>query len=131
MPIEVRFKPVLGVGFLLASAFILFSGVVTGKIMLLGLGALNFLVSLGYLTRPMLVVHRHQVELKNLLGMTMKTLDAPLVELEVRDGALFHGQKKIAGGMLARAADMDRIAAAVIDARGVGPHTRDIAERDV
>lgn len=117
MPIQVRYAPALGVFLLLAGVFILFGGLVTGRVLGMGLGALHTLVAIGFLTQPMFVVHTRRVEMKNILGMTLKTIDVRLAELEVRDGALYHEGRKIGGGMIARGADMERLTEVVNDAR--------------
>lgn len=115
MPIEVRYNPAFGILMVALAAFTVVAGLVTGKLMLLAIGGLNIVVGLGFATRPMFVVHEGRVELKNLFGMTMKTVDVPLDQLELRDGKLYRrGQSKpVAGSMMSRKDDMDRVAAAL------------------
>ena len=101
---------------LVAGGFTLLTALLLGKGLLAVLGGLNLLIGLGWLSRPIFVVHEDRVELKNLLGMTMKTHQfSGLAELEVRGKKLFRrGERKaLAGSGLVHSADWERVVAAV------------------
>lgn len=108
---SIRYNAVFGALLLLLGLFTLGVGVVVGKPMLLLVGALNTLVGLGFTTRPFALVTDRGVEMKNLLGMTMKTHAVPKEHLAVRGGSIVDARsgKKLAGGMLARREDLESL----------------------
>lgn len=115
-PIPVRYNLGLGLLLLVLGLFILGVGLLIGSAMQLGLGTLHTLVGLGFLTRPWFVVHDDRIELKNILGFTLKTHSfSGLSELEMRDGKVASRREsfKPLGGWLARGDDMQQVQAAV------------------
>ncbi|MAC26867.1 MAG: hypothetical protein CMH59_10380 [Myxococcales bacterium] len=110
---RVRYNPAFAVLMLVAGAFIGGTGLLLGKLLLMGLGAMHVLVGLGYATQPWFVVHHGSIELKNLFGMTVKTHPIGLKDLTYRDGKLMpkDGGKPCLGGFLARKDDLEAIAA--------------------
>jgi hypothetical protein len=118
--IPVRYNRVFGVVMLLCATFILGVAVITGRLFPQAItGAILLLVSLGYLTQPAFVVAPGEVEVKNLLGMTMKRHPyRSLGELAVRDGRLWVGNEKVGSpGWLCNGGDFDRLAAEIAKAR--------------
>lgn len=109
----VRYNPAFSVLMIVAGVFVGGTGILVGKLMLMGLGALHLLIGIGYSVQPWFVVHESSTEIKNLLGMTMKTVPAGLAGLELRDGKLQpkDGGKPKLGGFMARQGDIDAIAA--------------------
>jgi hypothetical protein len=116
MPIPVRYHAAFGLIMLVAGAFILGSSLlITGNLLLAGLGAFHILVAIGFLVQPAFVVQEKQIEVKNILGMTLKTHDVALADLEVRDNKLYRNgeSKALAGGFFARGDDLAKVQAAI------------------
>ncbi len=117
-PIPVRFNLAFGIVLLVLAAFVLFTGLYTGALHLLLVGAVNGAVALGITFAPMFVVHADRIEMRNLLGMTMRThtFDS-LADLEIRGSKIFRrsGESKaLAGaGFIGRGSDWARVVAAV------------------
>lgn len=111
-PIPIRYNPIFGFTFLAGAALVLVVGLTIGKGMLLGLGLMNGLTSIGFLLQPWMVVHPDRVEIKNLLGMTMKShpLSRP-TDLRIEANKLFVPGKDraIGGGFLARSSDLEQL----------------------
>lgn len=107
----IRYNTVFGILLLLVGLFTLGVGVMVGKAMLILVGALNAAVGFGFTTRPFVVVTARGVEMKNLLGMTMRTHAVPREHLAVRGGSIVDARsgKKLAGGMLARREDLEAL----------------------
>jgi hypothetical protein len=120
LPIEVRYKQAWGIVGLLCSLFILGVAFLVGKPFPQAItGGILLLVSLGYLSQPVFVVAPGEVQLRNLLGMTMKRHPfASLADLELRDGRLHvNGQPVGAGRFMVRGSDWDALGRAIEDAR--------------
>jgi hypothetical protein len=109
----VRYSPIFAGLMIVAGLGIGFGGLFLGRPTLLGLGALNFLVGLGYAFQPWFIVHEDSIEMKNVLGMTLKRHPVGLKDLVLRGGKLEpkSGGKPRLGGILAREADIQAIAA--------------------
>jgi len=109
----VRYNPAFAVLMIVAGVFVGGTGLFLGQLMLIGLGTMHLLIGIGYAKQPWFVVHETSTEVKNLFGMTMKTVPAGLKGLELRDGKLQpkEGGKPKLGGFLARREDIDAIAA--------------------
>ncbi|MCA9616213.1 MAG: hypothetical protein H6721_27565 [Sandaracinus sp.] len=107
----IRYNAFFGVFLLMAGLFTLGVGIFVGKAMLLLLGSMNALVGLGFTTRPFAVVTSRGVEMRNLLGMTMRLHEVPREHLAVKHGAVVDSRsgKKLVGGMLARREDVDAL----------------------
>ena len=69
----VRYHPAFAVLMIVAGLFIGGTSVLTGALLLAGLGCLPLLIGIGYAIQPWFVVHERSTEIKNLFGMTMKT----------------------------------------------------------
>lgn len=108
----IRYNAVFGAFLLLMGLFTLGVGVMVGKGMLLLVGTLNALVGLGFTTRPFMMVTERGVEMRNLLGMTMRMHVVPKQHLQVRDGSIYDGRsgRKLGGGLLARRSDLEALA---------------------
>ena len=111
----IRYNAALGALLLLLGLFTLGVGVVVTKPMLMLVGALNTFVGFGFATRPFVVVTERGVEMKNLLGMTMRMHAVPMEHLAVRGGSIVDARsgRKLAGGMLARREDLAALARAL------------------
>ncbi len=107
-PIPVHYNKALGVVILCAGLFVGGTGLLVVKPLLIGLGLLQTLIGLGYVTRPVAMVFEDRVEMKNLLGMTMRTHDVPKRDLQVRDGKVYKKGNRTAlfGGFLAHQPDI-------------------------
>lgn len=114
--IPVRYNQVIAIIMLVAGVFILGTGLLLGTVLQIGLGALNTLLGLGFLTQPWFVVFSDRIELRNVLGMTLKTHSiGSLEEIEVRDGKVHSrsGRFNPIGGWLARSSDLEAVAEAI------------------
>mgnify|MGYP006865141074 CR=1 FL=1 len=117
-PIPVRFNLIFGIFLLLCAAFILGTGLFIGAPHLLVVGGLNGAVAVGVTFAPMFVVHDDRIEMRNLLGMTMRTHTyGSLAELEIRGSKIFRkeGETKalVSASFLARGSDWDRVVAVI------------------
>lgn len=120
LPIEVRYNKAWGIVMLCSSIFILGVAFLTAKLFPQAItGGILLLVSFGFLTQPAFVVAPGEVQLRNILGMTMKRHEfASLAELEVREGRLHVNGKPVgAGRFMLRASDWDALGRAIDDAR--------------
>lgn len=121
MNLPVRYNAAVGSVFLVLSVFILGTAMLTQTTHLLLIGGLNIGVSLGFLTQPMFVVTPGQIEMRNMLGMTLKTHDyVSLADLEI-DGANLvrksDGQRLArVGPIMTRAADVAALRRAIDNA---------------
>lgn len=118
-PIRIGYNKLWGVFFLIAGALDLVVYTSTRTTMHLVLGGLLLLIGALYLTRPFLVVGDGVIQVKNLLGITMRRFAfGTLGDLEVEPGAILvgHGRDrqrlKVSKLLIARA-DMDKLDAAV------------------
>lgn len=84
--IHVRYNLLIALFLLICGAFILAVGLLLATPLRIGLGVLSSLIGIGFLTQPWFVVFPDRIELRNLLGMTMKTHPFALAGLEVREG---------------------------------------------
>lgn len=120
LPIEVRYNKGWGIVMLLCSLFILGVAVLTAKLFPQAItGSILLLVSIGFLTQPVMVVAPGEVQLRNLLGMTMKRYEfASLAEIELRDGRVCVNGKPVGSGkFMLRASDWEALGRAIDDAR--------------
>ncbi len=113
---RVRFHLAFGVLILACAVFILFTGLALGGLHLLLLGVMNLAIGLGITVQPMFVVHDDRIEMRNLLGMTMKTHTYPsLAALEIR-GRKIHRKgedKALASALVGRGSDWEVVRAAI------------------
>jgi hypothetical protein len=113
---RVRFHLGFGIVLVLAALFILFTGLALGGLHLLFLGALNLALGVGISLQPMFVVHDDRIEMRNLLGMTMKThtYDS-LASLEIRGRKVFRkGESKaLASALVGRGSDWEVVCGAI------------------
>jgi len=110
-PIPLRYALGLGALMLLAGAFTGFAGLLVGKVLLMGLGALHVFLGVAYLVAPVVVVHADRIEMKNLFGMTLKTHQVAVSDLELQGKKIFRrgDAKPLAGGVFLRGADVERL----------------------
>ena len=116
---KIGYNKIFGVVMLLCALFILGVAVITGKLFPQAItGSILLLLSLGYLMQPALVVATGEVEVKNLLGMTMKRHPLKsLAEVSLRDGRICVGNEKVGNpGWMLSGADCDRLAAEIAKA---------------
>jgi hypothetical protein len=113
-PIPVRYTPYVAVPLLLGAIFVFGTGLMLGGVQLLVIGAMNLAVALAFLVQPWFVVHPDRIEVKNLMGMTLKThAFTKLADIDVQDGKVVSraGQFKPVGGWLARSSDVAEVEA--------------------
>jgi len=74
LPITVGYNKIWGGLMLVCAAFILGVALLTGQYFPQAFtGTILLVVSLGYLTQPAFVVTQNEVQVRNLLGMTLRT----------------------------------------------------------
>jgi hypothetical protein len=95
--IPVRYNKLFGAVMLLCAVFILGVAVFTRHLFPQAVtGSIILLVALGYLTQPAVVVAPGEIEVKNLLGMTLKRHELKsLAEVSLHDGRIWVGNEKI------------------------------------
>lgn len=117
LPIPVRFKPVFGWVLLVLGLFVIGTSLLTGNLVLTVVGVVNSAAAVGFATQPMFVVFADRVEVKNLLGMTLKTLPIrSLQDLRIEGSQVVvpHSPKpRRLGGALVRTSDWEALRAAV------------------
>jgi len=119
--LRVGLSPVWGGGFLAIAVVDLWLYSTTGQSLQLGLAAVMGLVGVSHLLGSLLVIHGETIELKNPLGMTLKTftIESPndlVIEgrkLWIRIG---DGKKKISG-LMANGAHWKKLAEAIAAAK--------------
>ena len=94
-PILVHHKPFMGVILLCCGLFIGGVGIMIGTIIQLIMGGMFTLMGIMYFTKPALYINEHTMELKNLLGMTIKTYPLSPDSLELRDRSIYISGKKV------------------------------------
>jgi hypothetical protein len=120
--IPVRYNAVFGIGILAAGAFLLASGLFLGKLMLLTVGVINTLAGFGFATQPWFVVFADRIEVRNMLGMTLKTHAVALSDLEVQGNRVWPKSRQAFGGLggwLARSSDIAGVGAAIRSAQAM------------
>lgn len=109
-PLAIGHNKVFGGFLLVAAVFILGVALMTGHLFPQAItGTILLLVSFGYLTRPAIVVTGSVVEIKNMLGMTLKTRTCRPRELALRDGKLWLGGDRIATTWILDKNDLARL----------------------
>jgi hypothetical protein len=119
--LRVGLSPVWGTAFLVIAAIDLYVYAATHQTLQLALGALMALVGLSHLTGALLVVDDRTIELKNPIGMTLKTfvIDTPAA-LEIEGRKLWikgGGQARKISGLMANRAHWRQLVAAIADAK--------------
>ena len=120
LPIPLHYNKVFGAVMLALSLFILAVAFSIGKPFPQALtGGISLLVSIGFLTQPVMVVAAGEVQMRNLFGMTMKRYPfASLSDVEIRDGRLRVNDKPIGSGRwLLHGGDWDKLGRAIETAR--------------
>lgn len=85
--LRVGYNPWMGGIFMILALFQVVVGAMIGKGLTIGLGVFFVVIATLYLTQPYFVLSGGVVQLRNLLGMTMKTIDlGELDDLEVEPG---------------------------------------------
>jgi len=98
-PLRVRYNPLFGFGIAAAAMLIFAAGACTSNLILVVLGMVNVVVGLGFLTREWFVFSGTAFEMKNMLGMTVKTHTVdPSQPLEVRANGVWMGDARLFGG---------------------------------
>jgi hypothetical protein len=115
--LRVGLSPVWGGSFLAFAVVDLYLYTFTHQAMQLAFAALMGLVGVSHLTGALLVVEGHTIELKNPLGMTLKTfvIDSP-ADLEIQGRKLWirsGAEKKKISGLMANGAQWRRLADAI------------------
>src|SRR5687767_12453121 len=122
-PIPVGYNKIFGGVMLACALFILGVAVITRHLFPQAItGAILLLVSLGYLTQPAIVVAPKEIEVKNLLGMTMKRLAIQsLAEVSVRDGRIWAGNEKVGSPRwMLNSGDCERLEAEIAKVKTAG-----------
>lgn len=90
LPVTIGYNKGFGIVMLVCSVFILGVAFLTGQLFPQAItGGILLLVSLGYMTQPAVVIAPKEVQMKNLLGMTMRTHPFEnLSDLAVENGQL-------------------------------------------
>ena len=114
MNVEIRYKKIFPMFILPCGVFIIFTALIISKpfpqtISQLIPGIICTLVSLGMLSKPMLVITSGQIEIKNLLGMTVKRHTYNNGELKVTSSGIFINEKKIIGRFTCRNEDINNL----------------------
>jgi hypothetical protein len=105
MKLKIRQNRVFAIVILSCAIFILFVSFLIGPSLNLIIGFLNLFIGIKMLTQPVLVITDQEIEIKNLLGMTMKRVPFnSYAELEIEEGSLYVNQ----GGMRTRATRVSR-----------------------
>jgi hypothetical protein len=87
---KIRHNRVIAAIILILGAFVLFAGLFMKAVPSIFIGLLNVLIGIMMMVQPQLVISRSRVELKNLLGMTMKTRDFDYPsQLELEDSKFY------------------------------------------
>jgi hypothetical protein len=73
--IEVGYHPLFGMIVLVFSIFVLITGLTANSTPLLFMGAANGLLAWAFLTRPRFIVYRNRIELRSILGATLRTIE--------------------------------------------------------
>lgn len=105
---------------LVSGVFILATGLAIGRGMSVLLGLLLSAVGAGFVSRPWFVVFDQKIEIRNMVGMTMKTHEFDsLRELEVVGKRVCRGGSPLkgVGGMLVRSSDLADVASAIEEAK--------------
>jgi hypothetical protein len=120
-PIPLHYNKVFGFVMLGLSLFILAVAFSIGKPFPQAItGGISLLVSIGFLTQPVMVVAAGEVQMRNLFGMTMKRFEFDsLADLELRDGRLRVKDKPVGSGRwLLHGGDWETLGRAIESARG-------------
>ena len=105
MILKIRQNRVFAIVILSCAVFILFVSFLIGPSLNLVIGFLNLFIGIQMLTKPVVVITEREIELKNLMGMTMRRVAFnSYAELEIEDGSLYVNQ----GGTRTRAARVSR-----------------------
>lgn len=108
--VKVRYAVGWGVFMLVAGIFILLTAVMLGVGLQIFMGFLFSLMGILYLSSPAVVVTTHEVELKNLFGMTMRRHPFSPEQVTFEGKRIFVGGQKIklAYGMF-RPSDLEAV----------------------
>lgn len=123
-PMYVRYHPaiapVLGAG----AVFVGLSGLVTGAVHLLVIAVVNGAVAIGFAVQPWYVVKETSIEVRNLIGFTLKThAFERLSDLEVRGSAVCRKGGEVLSGVgrsVSNRSDWEAMAAAIRQASHSG-----------
>jgi hypothetical protein len=122
-PIEIHYNRAMAAVMLLSALFILVVAFSLGKLFPQAItGGILLLVSIGFLTQPAIVVTSSEVQMRNMLGMTLKRHPfGSLAELKMRDGALYSGERKIASRRMLDAMEWRKLELAIEKASSPEP----------
>ncbi|MCH2044284.1 MAG: hypothetical protein MK212_09065 [Saprospiraceae bacterium] len=104
--LRLRNNPILPIITMVCASIIFFLNLLyLGNMMQVCLGAFLFLVGILNLVNPIAVLTDTELQLRNAIGMTLKRYRYKEETVEIREGKLFIGGKKLrfAGWMLRRA----------------------------
>ena len=106
-PIAVRYNRPMSLVLFTSAIFVLATGLLLGDPLPLFLGVLNGAVGLGFLLQPWFIFDGQSIQMRNILGMTLKTHAVPdLAKLAVGTSSVHYDEKKLfGGGWLASAPD--------------------------
>lgn len=72
LPIKVKANPIFPIVQLIAGVFILITAIIIGDLLQLVMGSFFILIGVLFLTQPVLVVTNTEIQLRNMIGMTLK-----------------------------------------------------------
>lgn len=120
LPIALHYNKVFAVVMLALSLFILAVAFSLGQPFPQAItGGISLLVSIGFLTQPVMVVVAGEVQMRNLFGMTTKRHEfTSLADLELRDGRVRVKDTPVGSGRwLLHGADWQALGRAIETAR--------------
>jgi membrane-bound ClpP family serine protease len=93
--LTIKYKKAFPILFLLCSAVILYAALVVGFTTNTIIGLISLLLGILMLTRSVIVITPNTIQMKNLLGMTVKEYSYAPEQVSVRDNSVFVNDKKI------------------------------------
>lgn len=87
---KMRHNRVLAISIMVCGVLVIFSGLIAKSFPPIFIGFFNITISILMMVKPQLIVHRSRVELKNLLGFTVKTKEFEFPgQLEIENSVLY------------------------------------------
>ena len=93
--LKIKYKKVFPIFFLVCSIFILYAALVVGFTINTITGLIHLQLSVLMLTRSVVVITSNMIQMKNLLGMTVKEYPYTPEQVLIRNNSVFVTDKKI------------------------------------
>lgn len=93
--LKIKYSKVVPIIILLCSLLTIYVALVAGFSINTFLGLILLLVSVGMLTRNIIIIKPNQILIKNLLGMTVKSYSYTPEQIEVKKNSVYVNQKKV------------------------------------